>query len=463
MGFPWKLILRAIAILTIFIAVGWVIVQPGFEPILAALGAVVALITSFFVEDMSLHRAHLPADVTLYDVNCGRKGIDLANQRLRVTAAFGSYFTGLLEREQSYIPLSGQIDCPIPKGQEELPPMQRIFWALQNPKGTRVFILAADGGMGKSTLASKLVRCLYDQEAIDLILGDSAKGEQLDPVSGKISELSPGYRSLSGFYRRLCMQLGMPYQSDELALKDIRRRLVNRHAVIVVDNLETVAHGDRLLQALMQMTTRDIRAIVTTRQVTGLDALGAQHMVVHLNSLQDEEAVGEFVRWHIDQFEHTHRALARLRSDTGDKKWMKWLIGRSGGIPLLMQLLISDVARSSWDHMSQRPTMFGVDQLNFLYEARWRELGTLGRAGLLAREILVWLRQEQFTGKRATSKRLAEWAQAKGASDFLTDALSLLHERFLIVNSDPRKGSYAIFPSLSEFLLNIGIGSIDGL
>lgn len=450
--FSWKWILRLIAILSLLIAVGWIYFEPGFEPILAVLGAAVAFITSFFVEDGFPGRKDIHAEVTLYDENCGSKGIDLANQRLRVSAAFGSYFTGLLEREQGYIPLSGQIECPMRKGQESLSPIQRIFWSLQNPKGARIFILAADGGMGKSTLASKLVRCLYDQEAVDMILGDSAKSEQVDPITGHILTQVPGYQSISDFYERLCVQLGMPYESNELALKDIQRRLVNRHAIIVVDNLEVVEQGDQLLRALLHITCRDIRAIVTTRKVTGLCALDDQHLLVHLNPLQESDVVSEFLHWHINQYQQTHPDLAKLRDDIADKKEVKWFVERSGGIPLLMQLLLSDVARSSWEQMRQLPTVYGIDLLNFLYEARWRELIELGGAGLLALEILLWLKQEQFDNRKITAKRLAEWAQAKGKSNELLSALTLLHERFLIVNNDLQKGSYAIFPSLSEFL-----------
>lgn len=68
----------------------------------------------------------------------------------------------------------------------------------------------------------------------------------------------------------------------------------------------------------------------------------------------------------------------------------------------------------------------------------------------------MWLKQEQFSNRRVTSKRLAEWTQARGKSDELPGVLILLHERFLIVNSDSQKGNYAIFPSLSEFLQNHG-------
>ena len=448
----WKTILRFIALLSLLVAIGWAYFEPGFEPVLAILGAVAAFITSFFVDDAPLGNSQLPSEVTLFEAVCGDNGVDLANQRLRVSAAFGAYFTSLLERGQSYLTLSGQVDCPIRKGQEGLPPIQRLFWHLQNPKGPRLFILAAEAGMGKSTLAAKLVRCLYEQESIDMILGDSAKSEHIDPASGLLHTYSPGYQTASSFYQRLCTQLGVPYENDKLALSDIRRRLVNRRAVIVVDNLETVTRDDELLQALLQITGRDIRVVVTTRKVTGLSTLDNQHLLVRLNQLQRPEIVSEFLRWHIQQYQDTHPDLSGLQSDMADKKKIAWLVEKSGGIPLLMQLLISDVARSSWEQMRQLPTLFGTELLDFLYEARWQELKMLGQTGLLAQELLLWLKQAQYDNRKITAKRLLEWAREKDKEDDLNAALILLHERFLIVNSDQNKGNYAIFPSLSEFL-----------
>lgn len=450
--FSWKLILRLLALLALIITIVWAFFEPGFEPVITLVFAISSFITSFFVEGSSLVKTHLPSDITLYDPACGNDGIDLTDQRLRVSAAFGAYFTGLLERAQAYTPLSGQVDCPALAGQEGLPPIQRIFWHLQNPKGPRVFIIAADGGMGKSTLASKLVRCLYEQETVDLILGDSAKSEHIDPVSGTLASYTPGYKTSSAFYERLCVQLGVPYQNDDLALSDIRRRLVNRHAVIVVDNLETVARDDKLLRALLHITGREIRAIVTTRRVTHLNALDSKYLLVRLNLLQDPAIVSEFLQWHTDQYHLVHPDLAKLENDVKDKRKAAWLVEKSGGIPLLLQLLFSDVARSSWDQMQHLPKLFGTELLNFLYEARWQELSSRGNTGLLAQEMLLWLRQEQYSNRKITGKRLSEWAMSRNQEGEIMEAVTLLHERFLIINNDLQKGNYSILPSLSEFL-----------
>jgi hypothetical protein len=454
MKINWKIILRAIAIISLIVAILWLWFQPGFEPLYTLIVTVASIIGSFLVPEGNENYSHKLIDVNLFDDNCGNKSIDIGNQRLQVSSAFGSYFLGLLEREQIYVPLSGQIDCPPNRGQENLSPLQRVLWSLQNPKGSQIIIVAADGGMGKSTLASKLVRCLYEQEVISLILGDSAKNEMVDPSTGKIILHEPGYQTHSSFCKRLCLQLGVQYENDNTSVMDIRRRLVGRRAIIVVDNLESVSQGDLLLKTLLQITNHDIKAIVTTRQVNNLLPYNNQILLVRLNPIQSLEVTSKFVQWHIDQYKNAHPNLTKVLSSISDKKNLRWLLEKSGGVPLLIQLIISDVARSSWEQINLLPSVFGVDLLNFLYKTRWLELSQLSTAGLLAQEILLLIYQEQNNNRKITSKSLIDWTQARGRFNDLSDALILLHERFLIINSDNQKGNFSIFPSLAEFLHN---------
>src|SRR5262249_43178171 len=99
--------------------------------------------------------------VILFPTDCGNKGIELAQQRLLISSAFGPYFAGLLERDHSYVDLESQIDSPSLVGQRGLAPLQRIYWALQYPRSHPIVMIAAEAGMGKSTLAARIVRCLY--------------------------------------------------------------------------------------------------------------------------------------------------------------------------------------------------------------------------------------------------------------------------------------------------------------
>ncbi len=392
------------------------------------------------------------AEIELYASSCGNIPINLAQQRLLVSTSFGSYFTDLLERPNIYLDLESQIDCPSTTQLEGLQPLQRIFWLLGYAQGPRTLVIGGEGGMGKSTLTAKIMRCLYQEGAIDLILGDSAKSQHIRPTSSEVIQYQPGYYDPTSFYNRLCNQLGLPNLSGKQALEAVKDRLLGRKAIIVVDNLETVHQEDELLSSLKKITSRDVRAIVTTRKVMGVNVLGEDLFVVQLQPLTDKRITEQFLLWHVEQYQGQHPALRDLRKDIHGN--LDWLIARTGGIPLLLQLVLSDVARSSWDYVQTLPSLFGKALLNFLYQSRWEELSQQNKAGIVAKQLLGWVAAEQYRGKEITSKEISNWAKSKGLEIHLPSALALLFERFMIVNQDASAGNYSIYPSLAEFIDN---------
>jgi hypothetical protein len=117
-----------------------------------------------------------------------------------------------------------------------------------------------------------------------------------------------------------------------------------------------------------------------------------------------------------------------------------------------MQLILSDVTRSSWDYIQTLPLLFGGALLDFLYQARWDDLGRQGRVGEAAKQLLEWISVVQYRGKEITTKEILNWAKISGIETYLSTALALLFERFMIINHDPLNGSFSIYPSLSEFI-----------
>lgn len=401
--------------------------------------------------DKTLHSKRA-GTIELYSAECGETPINLGQQRLLVSVSFGSYFAGLLEKPRIYLDLESQIDCPVPRGQEGLPPLQQIFWLLAYAKGPRTMIISGEGGMGKSTLSAKMIRCLYQEQAIDMILGDSARSEHVHPATGEILRYQPGYYDPQSFYQRVCNQLGLPGLDKRQAINAIKDRLVGRKAIIVVDNLETVEKGNEILDALRAITSRDVRAIVTTRKTTGIKALANDLFVVQLRPLINPQVASKFLLWHIEEYQYQHPTLQELRKDV--ERHVGWLIDRTGGIPLLMQLVLSDAARYSWDYVQTLPHLFGKALLDFLYRTRWDELGSQGQEGEVARLLLKWMAREQYHTQSITSKEIYDWARNNHIEKYLSTALSILFEMFLIINRDPVKGNFTIYPSLREFLTN---------
>jgi hypothetical protein len=390
-------------------------------------------------------------DITFISSECGNSGINLEQQRLLVSTAFGNYFTGLLEKDNLYLDIEAQIDCPPIKGQEGVKPLQRLYWLLGYSKGPRIFVFAGDGGMGKSTLSAKIIRCMFHEESVDMILGDSAKTQHIDPVSGDIVKYQPGYYDVNSFYKRLCYQLGLPPLPKKQAINAIKDRLIGQRAIIVVDNLESIEKGDELLDSLRSLMSRDVRAVVTTRETKKLRPLLTDLVVVQLKPITSTKDAKQFLEWHIEQYKIQNPTLLSLKQQLSQSN-LKWIVEKTGGIPLLLQLISSDVARTSWEYIKGLPNVFGKELLEFLYQARWDDLENQDIAGDTARKLLKWIASEQYRGKSITTKKIGEWTKENSLSNSLDAALLLLHERFMVINRDIKKGDYSIFPSLAEFL-----------
>lgn len=394
-------------------------------------------------------------EFTLIDPNCGNQPIDLKQQRLKISAAFGSYFTGLLEKEYNYFPIPGQLDLSLPSTAPDLEAFQQIYWSMQHARGPEVILIAAEGGMGKSTLAAKIIRCLYSENAVDLLLGDSAKSQIVNPLTGEILEQQAEFDDLNSFLFKVSSQLGIEYSSGEsnrqLAIRKIKDRLEGRRTIVVMDNLESVQNGTDLLNTFQQLAGRDTRLLVTTRTTSKITHQTAGIFLIRLNPIRDEQIAEGFLRWHVNANIASHQALGKILPDLSDKENLRRLIDKTGGIPLLMQLILSDIARSSWSRLEKLPTLFGKELLNFLYQERWSELKQLGRDGENACAILFHILEQSHRGP-IRYENLIKWGKTTRGLDSPDKPLEILQERFLIVNNDLKQGNFSVFPSLSEFL-----------
>lgn len=394
-------------------------------------------------------------EITLIDPDCGNQAIDLKQQRLRISAAFGSYFTGLLEKNQSYVNIHGQIDLSLPPNSPKLESFQQIYWLMQYARGPEVVLIAAEGGMGKSTLAAKIIRCLYSDNAVDLLLGDSAKSEVVNPLTGEVMGQKNEFNDLDSFLFKVSSQLGLDYSlgksNRQQAVRNIKDRLDGRRSILVMDNLETVRDSAELLNTFRTLAGRDTRILVTTRRIAGITHQTPGVFLVRMHPIVDEKIAREFLRWHISANSQSHQQLNKLSQDLDTRENVRLLIDKTGGIPLLMQLVLSDVARSSWSRLEKLPALFGRELLNFLYWEHWTELGQMDRDGENARALLFHILEQSNQGP-IDYGGLLQWAKRARGLISVDEPLKILQERFLIVNSDLKQGNFSIFPSLAEFL-----------
>lgn len=433
--------------------------------VLAAIGVLVTIVIGgwqiYLVAKPPRHKKtesgdmEVPAsnNLQLISGDCGDMGINLESQRLLLSRAFGSYFSGLLEQDLGYVHLKGQIECSL---NPDLEPLQQIYWALNDPKGPRIIIIAADGGMGKSTLAAKIVKCLFQTGSADIILGDSAKTHKVGLRSGTVEAIDPAFSDLRTFHSRLYAQLGIPKATDTTKpvhdLQMIRDRITGRRAVIVVDNLDAIDRGAALLESLRSLVSRDVRVVVTTRSIADLSGHERGILLVSLRPVMAIASVRAFTNWHISSHAAEHPELRNLLTDIDNDNKLNQLIAKTGGSPLLIQLLLSDIARSSWKYLETLPRIFGAELIQYLYRERWMELGNIGSDGALARDILKWISSQQYAGEPVTEKSLMNYCMQSHKEASSVRALRLLLERFLLVNSDAKAGNYSLFPTLMEYL-----------
>lgn len=210
---------------------------------------------------------------------------------------------------------------------------------------------------------------------------------------------------------------------------------------------------DELLRRLRPLLNRDVRAVMTARQVDALPAFTQTHMLVHLRPLVQDASLTAFLRWHVERYVAEQPLLRNALQQPPGPAEQRRLLQRTGGIPLLIQLVFSSVARLSWAYLDHLPHLYGDELLTFLYAERWQELAAAAAPGRCAQEMLYSVALAQTKGERIDLLTLQRWAERTQATTLLPAALDLLYERFLLVNSDRTSGNFALFPSLAEYVL----------
>src|SRR5262249_30092060 len=131
------------------------------------------------------------------------------------------------------------------------------------------------------------------------------------------------------------------------------------------------------------------------------------------------------------------------------------LLERTGGIPLVVQVVLGGVTAERWGYLDRLPTLLPGELLDFLYADAWAWLGAAGPAGGLAQHLLRVVAVDQARGRRVTSEELRRQALMGGESALFSEAMRMLAERFLLVDREPRSqlGQFAVVPTLRDFIL----------
>lgn len=232
-----KLTLRIIAILSLIVSIIWMIVYPSFDPLLAFLAGITALITSFFVDKPKGGTEMLSEKSSDLSVNSGRDtivdGDIISGDKTTITNTI-NIFPG----EQSRIPMSiPDPDLDFVGREQEIDQIVKFLGRSEEGVMTAIYGINGMGGLGKTQLAFAATKRLKNSFPDARIIIE-LRGESKNPPLP--------YQALQMAIQAIDSQVNLP---DNLnALQTIYRSLLyNKRALILADNARDRAQLEPLI------------------------------------------------------------------------------------------------------------------------------------------------------------------------------------------------------------------------
>ena len=316
--------------------------------------------------------------------------------------------------------------------------IDRLLDELWRPNGPALVLIEGIGGIGKTTLADAVLRRLVRERPNGEIGWVSARHQRIDLAGALWSTERPALtpEALLDALARQVLPGAPPFASSDKALAALRVHLAKRPAVIVVDNLETVADVAGLLPALRQLAN-PTRFLLTSRQ-----SLYAEPDLYHYRvpELAEPDAL-RLVRQEAER-----RNLPDLA--TASDAELHPIVATVGGNPLALRLVVGQThvhpLRVVLEDLTaaRGPTVENL--YSYLYRRAWDSLDELSRRALLAMPLA--------TGRGADLDYLAEISELD-AGDLRAALTRLVDLNLVDSRGDLNERRYAIHALTRSFLV----------
>ncbi len=265
--------------------------------------------------------------------------------------------------------------------------LDKLLSLLKQPDGPRMIGLQGLGGIGKTALASEIVRQVQSLNLFPRVVWVSARQDRFDTHSGKIEKEKAAYTVedvIAGIANGLGQSqlAGYPLQEKLNTLARLTREDEN---LIVVDNLETLEENLSLLPMLSQLTGKT-RFLLTSRD----DLSQFQYVQVqHIEALNMEDSV-QLIQQEVE------RQNCKIHLTASELVNIFQLVG---GVPLGLKLVaaqacyypIGDILRNLKEAKEVAPK----NLLTYIYRKTWLSLSEGARKFLV--QTQRWIPPEGTT------------------------------------------------------------------
>ena len=369
--------------------------------------------------------------------------LNLGIKRSNIAQHISPYLAALLESDDVFEFIPGQI---LVQGIPTHSPISEIVNSLRRPRGPKILFISCSGGMGKTTLASRLVQILSYEDDIDFIVGTSAKTKVVNIDSNNIELISPTFRNPQEFYTNLCQQLAIPKTGNPRQMVREISKLGKDHRILIfIDNLDTLNSSEitKLVSLLQPLLSREVHAIVTCRHA---DIVADSILSIELRPLLSIPMIRRFIDWHGVSF----CVCGKLWDYFGEQHYER-LIEVSGGNPLIIQILISQLQYHAWDYLDRFHECSEYELFDYLYQSVWDNLDDLGDKGVIAKKVAKYIALSQNNNNNSNFDTIQREFQDVDKK-VLDAALIELQKRYLIQLRGGDQSSYVTFPSFIAFI-----------